>query len=49
MGQPVISIDAKKKELIGIETAYPKKALADIVWGQIKRVRDKISRQFDKR
>jgi len=37
----------KKKELIGIEIAYPKKALADIVWGQIKRVRDKISRQLE--
>jgi tRNA nucleotidyltransferase (CCA-adding enzyme) len=37
----------KKKELIGIEIAYPKGTLPDIAWGQIKRLGRKISKQLD--
>ncbi|MBN1941505.1 MAG: CCA tRNA nucleotidyltransferase [Candidatus Diapherotrites archaeon] len=37
----------EKKELIGIEIAYPEGALSDIVWGQIKRFRQKIERQLN--
>ncbi|MDD5148013.1 MAG: CCA tRNA nucleotidyltransferase [Candidatus ainarchaeum sp.] len=39
----------KKKELIGIEIPYPEKTLPDIAWGQIKRLRQKISKQLDLR
>lgn len=37
----------KKKELIGLEIGYPKGALSDIIWGEIKRVREKISRALE--
>ena len=35
-----------KKELVAIKLSYPKKALADIVWGQAKRLGKKISNQL---
>ncbi|MDD5162799.1 MAG: CCA tRNA nucleotidyltransferase [Candidatus ainarchaeum sp.] len=37
----------QKKELIGIEIAYPKGTLPDIAWGQIKRIGCKIAKQLD--
>ncbi len=36
----------RKKEIIAVKLPYPKKALADIIWGQTKRLSKKISNQL---
>jgi tRNA nucleotidyltransferase (CCA-adding enzyme) len=36
----------QKKELIAVKLGYPKKALADIVWGQIQRLARKAEKQM---
>ena len=37
----------QKKELIAVRLGFPKKALADIVWGQIQRFARKIEKQLN--
>jgi tRNA nucleotidyltransferase (CCA-adding enzyme) len=36
-----------KKELVGIKTGFPKKALPDIIWGQIQRFARKTEKQLE--
>jgi tRNA nucleotidyltransferase (CCA-adding enzyme) len=38
-----------KKELIAVKTVFPKNILADLVWGQLRRMLKKISRDLTKK
>jgi len=36
-----------KKELVGVKIAYPKTALSDILWGQVRRLRKRLVSQME--
>jgi len=44
---PRLKAMLKKKELVAVRIGYPKKALADVVWGQIQRFARKTGKQLE--